>query len=186
MNNIFKITLFASVMLQTICFGQTADSTKNSVPFAFGKGQFFLSPGFGVAKDATSFGASLEYGLTNVVGINVGISNFGLMTRNDFYSQSKSVRASAIGLGLKLHTGFQKKQNMFDIAPEISFSKLLKDNYYIVYPKVGIGAGLDVRFFVSKVVALNFTAGKALNGAKKWGFGGGLTFRLIHKPVSKK
>ncbi len=69
---------------------------------------------------------------------------------------------------------------MFDFAPEISFSKLLGDTYGIVYPKVGIVAALDSRLFVSKVVALNISIGKALNGAKKWGLGGGLTFRIIN------
>ena len=180
MNKSFIVALFMSIFISNICISQITDSTKNSDPYAFAKGQLFLSPGIGFAKGATSFGAGIEYGLTNVVGVSLGFSNASFMEKN--YYTNNSIRATALGLGLNLHTAYRKKRIMFDFMPGINFSKLLRrDSYYIEYPKVGVVVGAEYRLFVSKVVAFNFSVGKGLNGAKKWGLGGGLTFRILYR-----
>jgi hypothetical protein len=178
-----QVTLIVSLFLFNIANCQVQDSTliKKIPPFAFGKGQIFISPGIGFAKSATSIGAGLEYGLTNTLGISVGFSN-SMFNKNSLggYGSIKTERFTAFGLGVKLHTASNKKRKMYDFSPEITFSKLLNKPYYIDYPKVGISIAADYRVFVSKVVAFNFTVGKALNGAKKWGIGGGLTFRILN------
>lgn len=183
MNKPLTIILLMSIFINNICIGQVTDSTIISDPYAFAKGQLFLSPGIGFAKGATSYGAGIEYGLTNVVGVSLGFSNasFNKNALSGNYGSIRTERFTAGGIGLKLHTANNKKRVMFDFSPEITFSKLINKPYYIDYPKVGITVSADYRLFVSKVVAFNFSVGKALNGAKKWGIGGGLTFRLINK-----
>lgn len=178
MNKSFIIALFTSILFNNNCIGQVTDSTIISDPYAFARGQLFLSPGVGFAKNATSFGAGIEYGLTNVVGVSLGFSNASFIEKN--YYTNNTIRATAVGLGFNLHTAYRKKRIMFDFMPGISFSKLLRDSYYVEYPRLGVAASAEYRLFVSKVVAFNFSVGKALNGAKKWGIGGGLTFRLIN------
>lgn len=179
MNKPLIIILFTSIFINNICIGQVTDSTIISDPYAFAKGQLFLSPGIGFAKGATSFGAGIEYGLTNVVGVSLGFSNASFIEKN--YYTTNTIRATAVGLGFSLHTAYRKRRIMFDFMPGIHFSKLLRDSYYVQYPKMGVVVAAEYRLFVSKVVAFNFSVGKGLNGAKKWGLGGGLTFRLINR-----
>lgn len=184
MKNTFKTTflIFFIIANYNMAYGQNIDSTLTDTnqPYAFGKGQLFITPGIGFSKSVMSYGASAEYAITNVVGLSIGFSS-GVFDQNwAYYGNPTTIRATAMGLGFKLHTAHQKKRKMFDFCPEINFSKLIKNSDYVSYPKLGVLVALDYRMFVNKTVAFNFNVGKALNGAKKWGVGGGFTFRLLN------
>ncbi len=128
-------------------------SSDNKAKSAFYKGMSSLEIGTAFVKGTkNNVGMSVEYGLSNVFGIEGGVA-----TVSSSYSS-----AIGFGFGLKAHSGYTEK--IFDISPALYWSKIMGK----YESKQGIwGVGLNARVFLAQHFALGFGVGKAFGRASK-------------------
>jgi hypothetical protein len=156
------------ILSNNFIFAQTEQPIKkpNYNSYAFNFGTIFLSPGIGFAKDTKkNFGADLEIGVSNSIGIVAGLSKATLDNSQKSFS--------GIGFGIRAHSISSDKSQNFDIAPGIYWTKILKYQNTKAF-----SFGIDFRLFYEKHLGVSFGISKAFIPGSTFSKSANLIFRL--------
>lgn len=148
--------------------------------YSFSEGIWYYSPSIGFAKNTkNNFGFEVEYAASNYLGLVGSISTSSFNDSISTFLNSRGYYKTSftgIAFGLRGHNAYISKSKRFDLMPGLYWVKFF-DPDEILQDSSQLVGGLDLRYFITKHIAINVSASIAFVKDSNVGYGIGLVFR---------